>query len=95
MKIHQELLEKLSRLSALKIENPQEKQELIDFLTKALSYFEQIKNIETKNIPPLINPLQTPLRFRSDQALRFPDVDKLLAQAPQKQGNLVKAPSSL
>ena len=95
MKINNELLEKLSRLSALKINSLQEKRELNDYLTKTLSYFEQIKNIDTVKTTPLINPLQASLRFRSDQATAFPDKEKLLEQSPQKQGNLIKVPATL
>ncbi|MCZ0932623.1 MAG: Asp-tRNA(Asn)/Glu-tRNA(Gln) amidotransferase subunit GatC [Oligoflexia bacterium] len=95
MEINHKILEKLSQLSALKINSPQEKQELKDYLTKTLSYFEQIKNIETKNIPPLISPFQPPLRLRADQVINFSDKEKLLEQAPQKQGNLIKTPASV
>ena len=95
MEINHKILEKLTQLSALKIDSPEEKQELKGYLTKTLSYFEQIKNIETKNIPPLVSPLQPPLRLREDQAIDFPDKEKLLEQAPQKQGNLIKTPATV
>ena len=94
MKINEELLEKLSRLSALKIESSKEKQELKEYLTKTLSHFEQIKYINTQKIIPLNNPLSTSLRFRSDQAEDFPKKENLLEQAPQKQGNLIKVPET-
>ena len=95
MEINHKVLEKLALLSALKIDTSEENQELKDYLTKTLSYFEQIKNIDTKKIQPLISPLNPPLRLRADQAENFPDKEKLLEQAPQKQGNLIKAPATV
>ena len=95
MEINQELLEKLSRLSALKIESSAESQELKDYLKKTLSYFEKIKQIDTKNIPALSSPLSDPLRLRKDQVEDFPNKEKMLEQAPQKQGNLIKVPATL
>ena len=95
MEINQELLEQLCRLSALKIESRQESQELKDYLKKTLSYFKQIKHIETKNTPALSNPLSMTLSFRKDQVKDFPNKKNLLDQAPQKQGNLIKVPATL
>ena len=94
MKITDETLEKLGKLSALKIEESEKKQ-LKLFLTKALSYFEKIQNIDTKNKPALLSPLSPPLNLREDQILDFPEKHTLLDQAPKKQGALVKTPSSL
>ena len=95
MEINHELLEKLARLSALKIESEIERKELKEYLTKTLSYFEQIKIIDTKKTPSLSNPLTAPLRLRKDQAKDFPNKEKMLEQAPQKQGNLIKVPATL
>ena len=94
MKLTDETLEKLGKLSALKIPES-EKEELKLFLTKVLSHFETIQKIDTKNTPALLSPLSPPLQKREDQPLDFPEKDKLLDQAPQKQGALVKTPSSL
>ena len=92
MEINHKVLEKLGRLSALKTENSQE---LADYLSKTLSYFEQINRIDTEKVPALINPLELPMRLRVDQAVDFPDKAKLLDQAPKKQGNLIKAPATV
>jgi len=94
VKITDDTLEKLAKLSALKIENS-EKEPLKHFLTKALSYFETIKKLDTENKPALLNPLSPPLNLRKDEASDFPDKNTLLDQAPKKQGALVKTPSSL
>ena len=94
MKLTEETLEKLGKLSALKIKES-EKEELKLFLTKVLSYFETIQSIDTKETPALLSPLSPPLKERDDQVVDFPEKKQLLDQAPQKQGALVKTPSSL
>ena len=93
MKITDETLKKLGELSALKIKET-EKEGLKLFLTKVLSYFETIQSIDTKETPTLLSPFSPPLREREDQVVDFPQKDKLLDQATQKQGALVKTPSS-
>ena len=92
MEINDQVLKKISELSALKIKQ-EEKEKLKLFLTKTLSYFEKIKSVETKGLPVLVSPLHPPLSLRSDEVLDFPDKERLLDQAPKKQGALVKTPS--
>ncbi|MCY4321169.1 MAG: Asp-tRNA(Asn)/Glu-tRNA(Gln) amidotransferase subunit GatC [Bdellovibrionaceae bacterium] len=92
MEIDYKLLKKLSRLAGLKIKTGKETEELKDFLTKTLSYFEKIKEIDTQNVPPLNSPLSGPLRMRKDEFIPFSNKEKLLEQAPQKKGHLIKAP---
>ena len=94
VKFTDETLEKLGKLSALKIPES-EKEQLKLFLTKVLSYFEAIQSIDTKNTPALLSPLSPPPREREDQAIDFPEKEKLLDQATGKQGALIKTPSSL
>lgn len=94
MKLTDDTLEKLAQLSALKIKES-EKEELRLFLTKVLSYFESIQNIETKEAPALLSPLSPPLIEREDEPEDFPEKERLLEQAAKKQGALVKTPSSL
>jgi len=94
MKINDKLLEKLSQLSALHL-NDQEKSEIKEYLRETLSHFEKIKAIDTKNVEPLASPLEPPLITRPDQAMECPDKNNLLQQAPQKLGSLVKVPPTV
>ena len=65
------------------------------YLKETLSHFERIKNIETKNVEPLISPLNPPPRMRADEPSDFPDKESLLDQAPRKQGALAKTPPAV
>ena len=94
MEINDKLLEKLSQLSALHL-NDQEKTEIKEYLKETLSHFEKIKEIDTKNVKPLVSPLEPPLITRADQTTDCSDAADLLQQAPQKLGSLVKVPPTV
>ena len=94
MNLTDENLEKLEKLSALKIKES-EKENQKGFLNKVLTYFETIKTVDTSNVPALLSPLSPPLMLREDQVVEVPNKEKLLDHASQKQGALVKVPYSL
>ena len=94
MEINDKLLEKLSQLSALYIK-PEEKTEIKNYLKETLSHFEKIKQIDTQDTEPFVNPLKPPLVTREDEIIEFSDRENLLNQAPQRQGSLVKVPPTV
>ena len=94
MEINDKLLEKLFQLSALQIQD-KEKTAIKKYLKETLSYFKKIEKIDTKNIKPLISPFKPPLTMREDQVLDFGEREKILNQAPQREGSLLKTPSVL
>lgn len=91
MEINDKLLKKLSQLSALRLDE-REKAEIKKYLQKTLSYFEKIKKIKTEGAPPLTSPFQPSLNLRADKPEPFPETERLLRSAPEKQGALVKVP---
>ena len=93
MEINDKLLKKLFHLSALHF-SPAQAEPVQAYLKETLSHFEKIKKVNTEGISPLFSPLNPPLRLREDQVCHFKDKEKLLDQAPQKKGALVKAPLS-
>ena len=94
MNLTDKSLEKLEKLSALKIKES-EKENQKGFLNKVLTYFEAIKAVDTSNVPALLSPLSPSLKLREDQVVEVPNKEKLLDHASQKQGALVKVPYSL
>ncbi|MGI9549044.1 MAG: Asp-tRNA(Asn)/Glu-tRNA(Gln) amidotransferase subunit GatC [Bdellovibrionales bacterium] len=91
MKIEKNLLDNISLLAALKLDE-QEKDAFLKYLKETLSYFEKIKDIKTDQVPPLTTPFDVKLRLREDEVVDFDAKTKLLEQVPEKQGNLVKVP---
>ena len=94
MEINTKLLKKLSKLSALSL-NEEEKLEVKNYLKETLSHFEAIKKIDTKGVKPLVSPLNPPLVSRRDQALEFSDREEIFKQMPERQGSLVKVPPTV
>lgn len=94
MEINNKLMEKLAHLSALSLDS-RERNQMKSYLKETLSHFEKIKNIDTANVEPLISPSNPPLILREDKVKNFSDKEKLLDQAPNKQGSLVKVPPSV
>ena len=94
MEINDQLIAKLAQLSALSLPS-EEKDQMKGYLKETLSHFKKIKDIDTKGVKPLISPLEPPLNMRKDEVKDFPDKERLLDQAPQKQGLLVKAPPTV
>ena len=94
MEINDKLLEKLSKLCALHL-NEEEKAEVKNYLKETLSHFEAIKKIDTKGVKPLVSPLNPPLVLRKDQPLEFSDKEQILKQTPERQGSLIKVPPTV
>jgi len=86
-----EQVEKMAKLSRLHM-TPTEAQELAAQLSKAITYFEQISAVDTKGIEPLVTPTEMEEVWRQDQAVKELSADELLANAPQRTGNLFTVP---
>ena len=88
------LLERLCRLSALSLSKEERERVRVD-LKNTLSHFEKIRDIDTKEVLPLINPLNPPLRLREDQPEKTLDREKVLQEAPLREEYLFKVPPVL
>jgi aspartyl-tRNA(Asn)/glutamyl-tRNA(Gln) amidotransferase subunit C len=61
-------------------------------LSKALSYFDQISEVDTIGVEPMVTPIEITNNLRSDEAITEHTTDELLANAPRKTGNLFTVP---
>lgn len=92
--IKKELLKKLFQLSGLK--TPEKEAELTAVATdlqEILSHFQKIKEVDTKGVKPLVNPLEQKeknLYMREDRPVAVKE--DFLNQASNKEGNLIKTP---
>ncbi len=89
--IDKKQLEHIAKLARLEITDA-EAQEYASQLSKALSYFEQISKIETKGIEPMVTPTEIETYWREDQAKKDYSAEEMVANAPQKTGNLFTVP---
>lgn len=82
---------KLSRLSF----NETEKQKLQQELSAILDYVDQLKEVQEKvESNSFVDPIGVNL-MREDVAEQLPDVEKFIAQAPDRQDKFIKVKSIL
>lgn len=63
-----------------------------DQLIKVLAQFEEIKQINTEGIEPLITPIEIEQYLREDVAQQNHNPEEMLANAPERTGNLFAVP---
>ncbi len=61
-------------------------------LSKVLGQFEQISKVDTKNIEPLVTPTDMKAFWREDVVVKEGTAEDMVANAPQKTGNLFTVP---
>ncbi len=61
-------------------------------LNDTLENFNKIAKIDTSNIEPLLTPSEITPHLREDKVVAGPGAEKILANAPDKSGNLFKVP---
>lgn len=87
-KITVEKVAKLARLELTELE----KEKFSEQLGRALNYFEQISKISTTGVEPLVTPNETENFWRQDKIESSQSVEELVANAPERSGNLFKVP---
>lgn len=83
---------KVSTLARLQLDEA-ELISLSETLSAVLANFEQIANIDTAGITPLVTPTDMTMSFREDKVSEtLGDSERLLENAPEKSGRLFKVP---
>lgn len=86
-----ETVERVATLARLKLSEA-ETEDLSKTLSKVLEHFEQIAQVDTEGVRPLITPTDMSMSARADTVERSIDSDKCLENAPEKVGRLFKVP---
>lgn len=89
--IDQKTIEHIAKLARLSI-TAEEAVEYGDQLTKVLNHFQQIAKIDTTGVEPLVTPADIEFYSRLDEARHETTTEEILANAPDKAGNLFKVP---
>lgn len=91
MSITKKQIEEIANLARIKL-TEEEKEKYISQLSSVLDYFEQLKEIDTKDIEPLINPNSIIDVLREDKAINCDEeiVENILVQMPEKKGRYLK-----
>ncbi len=94
MKINKEVITKLSSLSKLKFDK--EETELIsEDLTKMVNFINQLKELDTDGLEPLIHVNEEINNWREDKLAEVLDQEKALSNSPNKDSTYFKLPKVL
>lgn len=89
---NQEMIKNLTALSRIKC-TEEEQEALLNDLKKILHYFEQLKEIDTKHVPPCNHVLNDIVNvMRDDVVGSVLPREEFLANAPSQLGGLIKVP---
>ena len=89
--IDQKTIQHIAKLARLKV-SPEDATEYGDQLTKVLNHFQEISKINTDGVEPLVTPSEIDFFTREDAAKISLSTDEMLANAPDRAGNLFKVP---
>ena len=89
--IDQKTIEHIAKLARLRV-SPEEAVEYGEQLTKVLNHFQQIAEIDTSCVEPLVTPADIDFYTREDECKHSYTTAEMLANAPEKAGNLFKVP---
>jgi len=91
MKIDDALFDKLAKLSKLEF-NEEEKGEIMEDLQNMLNFIEQVKEVDTKGVEPLIHINETSNNFREDIGKHLITKKEALLNAPEKNEDFFLVP---
>lgn len=94
MKIKKEVITKLSGLSKLKF-NKEEVELISEDLSKMVNFINQLNELETDGIEPLIHMNEEVNNWREDKLGDILDQEKALANSPVKDSTYFKLPKVL
>lgn len=89
--IDQKTIQHIAKLARLKV-TAEEATVYGDQLTKVLSHFQKISEIDTTGIEPLVTPTDIEFFLRADEVKKENSAEEMVVNAPEKAGNLFKVP---
>ncbi len=89
--ITKESIQKISKLARLSL-TEQESTQISEQLTNILKHFEEISELDTKQVIPTVTPSDIAFHWRADEVAHEVSTEKLVANAPDKSGQLFKVP---
>jgi len=84
-------IDKIASLARLQL-SENEKNNFKDQMKSILSYFEQLSEVDTKGVEPMVTPTVLDKNFRDDKKVNWEGSSLALELAPQKKGNLYQVP---
>ena len=86
-----ETLKKMAHLSRLELSDAETNQ-LGKDLGKVLNFFNQIAEVNTNGVEPMVTPVEIESYLREDEKNNEIKTEDIMANAPSRAGNLFKVP---
>ncbi|OKH24790.1 asparaginyl/glutamyl-tRNA amidotransferase subunit C [Hydrococcus rivularis NIES-593] len=87
-------VQKIAHLARLEI-TPEEEEQFATQLSSILEYFEQLSELDTKNVPPTTRAIEISNVARPDETIPYSNREALLKQAPEIEGDFFRVPQIL
>lgn len=89
--IDRKTIEHIAKLARLQITEA-EANEFSQQMEKILQNFKKIENIDTTGVEPMVTPTEIEAYWREDQVIQDYKPEDMVANAPERAGNLFKVP---
>jgi len=94
MPIDSKTVDRIATLAKLEF-NEEEKQELIQDMNRMLGFVDQLNNVDTEGVEPLIYMLGEETEMRKDVVIQSITQKEALENAPEKDTDFIKVPKVL
>ena len=94
MKLDEKMVDKIAELSKLEFKD-EEKATIINDMNKMLDFVDQLQELNTDNVNPLIHMSEEFNVLREDENVKTIDQDEALKNAPSKDSTYFKIPKVL
>jgi aspartyl-tRNA(Asn)/glutamyl-tRNA(Gln) amidotransferase subunit C len=91
MKLTREEVQRVAVLARLRL-TPEEETQLTEQLDHILAYMEKLDELDTSKVEPFSHAVDTVNALREDKVTNRPDVDAVLANAPDRDNSFFKVP---
>lgn len=91
MKLSREEIQRVAMLARLRL-TAEEEERFTEQLDKILQYMEKLNQMDTSEVQPLAHAVDIVNAFREDKVTNRPNVDALLANAPERDETFFRVP---
>lgn len=92
--IDRQQVQKIANLARLEITSTEEEQ-FSEQLSGILSYFEQLSELDTQDVPPTTRAIEISNVIRDDTLQVYSERESLLREAPEQEGEFFRVPQIL
>ena len=94
MSVDSKTVDRIAALAKLEF-NEQEKQEIMEDMNRMLGFVDQLNNVDTEGVEPLIYMLDEESKMRKDEVKQRISQKDALKNAPEKDTDFIKVPKVL